>query len=51
MMAIEWTKQYELIGKDMKWYKAKWIQEYVLEYGEAKLVQDFKFSLQLTTSS
>lgn len=51
MMAIEWTKQYELIGKDMKWYKAKWIREYVLEYGEAKLVQDVKFSLQHTTSS
>ena len=50
ILAVEWEKEYDLIGMDMVWYKERWEQETVLENGKAELVWDFEFHLQKTTT-
>ena len=38
ILAISRAKEFNLIEKDMKWYKQKWCREYTLENDDAKLV-------------
>ena len=41
ILAISWANEFNLVEKDMKWYKQKWCRGYVLENDHAKLVWDF----------
>ena len=50
-MAIAWAKKYGLVGKETKWYNENWVRLQVLENSNAKLVCDFEFNLQKTTTS
>ena len=50
-MAVACTKQYELVGGDMVWYKEWWEQGTVLENERGKLVWDFEFDLYKTTTA
>ena len=51
ILAISWAKEFNLVEKDMKWYKQKWCRGYVLENDHTKLVWDFEFNLRKTTTS
>ena len=51
ILAIAWTKAFNLVGKGMKWYKQKWCRGYTLESDHAKLVWDFELNLRKTTTS
>ena len=51
VMAIAWAKEYGLVGKETKWHKENWARGQVLENSNAKLVWDFEFNLQKTTTS
>ena len=51
ILAISSAKEFNLVEKDMKWYKRKWCRGYVLENDHAKLVWDFEFNLRKTTTS
>ena len=51
ILAISWEKEFNLVEKDMKWYKQKWCRGYTLENHHAKLVWDFEFNLRKTTTS
>ena len=51
VMAIAWTKEYRLVGKEIKWYKENWARGQVLENSSAKLVWDFEFNLRKTTTA
>ena len=50
ILAISWAKEFNLIDKDMKWYKPKWCRGYVLENNHAKLAWDFEFNLRKRTT-
>ena len=50
-MAVACTKQHELVGGDMVWYKEWWEQGTVLENKRGKLVWDFEFDLYKTTTA
>ena len=41
ILAISWANEFNLVEKDMKWYKQKWCRGYVLENDHAKLVWNF----------
>ena len=49
IMAVNWAKEYELIGNDVIWYKERWERGAVLENERGKLVWDFEFKLRKTT--
>ena len=51
ILAISWAKEFNLVEKDMKWYKQRWCRGYALENDHAKLVWDFEFNLRKTTTS
>ena len=51
ILAISWAKEFNLVEKDMKWYKQKWCRGYVLENDHVKLVWEFEFNLRKTTTS
>ena len=51
ILAVEWAKEYDLIGMDTVWYKERWERLTVLENGKAKLVWDFEFHLRKTTTA
>ena len=51
ILAISWKKEFNLVEKDMKWYKQKWCRGYTLENDHAKLVWDFEFNLRKTATS
>ena len=51
IMAVNWAKEYELIGNDVIWYKKRWERGAVLENERGKLVWDFEFKLQKTTTA
>ena len=51
ILAISWTKEFNLVEKNMKWYKQKCCRGYALENDHAKLVWDFEFSLRKMTTS
>ena len=51
ILAISWAKEFNLVEKEMKWYKQKWCRWYILENDHAKLVWDFEFNLRKTTTS
>ena len=51
LMAIAWAQEYELVGKEAKWYKENSARGHVLENSSAKLVWDFEFNLHKTTAS
>ena len=51
IMAVNWAKEYELIGNDVIWYKERWEREVVLENERGKLVWDFEFKLRKTTTA
>ena len=46
IMAVNWAKEYELIGNDVIWYKERWERGAVLENERGKLVWDFEFKLR-----
>ena len=50
VMAIAWAKEYGLVGKGKKWYKENWARGQVFENSSAKLVWDFEFNLNKTTT-
>ena len=49
-MAIAWEKEYWLVGKETKCYKQYWSRGQVLENSTQKLVWDFEFNLNKTTT-
>ena len=51
ILAVAWTKNYNLVDKDVKWYKEKWLKGHVLENAQARLIWDFEFNLRKTTTS
>ena len=51
ILPISWTKEFNLVEKDMKWYKQKWCRGYSLENDQAKLLWDVEFNLRKTTTS
>ena len=51
IMAVNWAKEYELIGNDVIWYKERWERGVVLENERGKLVWDFEFKLRKTTTA
>ena len=51
ILAVEWAKEYDLIGTDTVWYKERWERGTVLENGKAKLGSDFEFHLRKTTTA
>ena len=51
ILAVEWAKEYDLIGTDTVWYKELWERGTVLKNGKAKLVWDFEFHLRKTTTA
>ena len=51
IMAVNWAKEYELIGNDVIWYKERWERGAVLENQRGKLVWDFEFKLRKTTTA
>ena len=51
ILAISWAKEFNLVEKDMKWYKQKWCRGYTLENDHAKLVWDLELNLRKTTTS
>ena len=51
IMAVNWAKEYELIGNDVIWYKERWERGAVLENKRGKLVWDFEFKLRKTTTA
>ena len=51
ILAISWAKEFNLVEKDMKWYKQKWCSGYTLENDHAKPVWDFEFNLRKTATS
>ena len=51
ILAVEWAKEYDLIGTDTVWYKERWERGTALENGKAKLVWDFEFHLRKTTTA
>ena len=50
IMAVNWAKEYELIGNVVIWYKERWERGAVLENERGKLVWDFEFKLRKTTT-
>ena len=46
ILAISWEKEFNLVQKDINWYKQKWCRGYTLENDNAKLVWDFDNILQ-----
>ena len=48
MMAVAWPKEKNLLDQNAKWYQEKWT---CLENSRAKLLWDFEFNLQKTTTS
>ena len=51
ILAIAWAKEYNLVDKDVKLHKEKWLRGHVLENAQAKLIWDFEFNLRKTTTS
>ena len=51
ILAVEWAKEYDLIGTDTVWYKERWERGTVLENRKAKLVWDFEFHLRKTRTA
>ena len=51
IMAVNWAKEYELIGNDVIWYKERWERGAVLENERGKLVWNFEFKLRKTTTA
>ena len=51
ILAVEWAKEYDLIGTDTVWYKERWERGTVLENGKTKLVWDFQFRLRKATTA
>ena len=51
VMAVEWAKEYELVGDDTIWYKERWERGTVMENEKGKLVWDFEFHLRKTTTA
>ena len=49
ILAVAWAKEYNLVDKDVKWYKEKWLRGHILENAQAKLIWDFEFNLQKIT--
>ena len=50
ILAVAWAKQQELMDQEAIWYQQKWDRGMLLENDKAKLVWDFEFHLQKTTS-
>ena len=48
IIAVNWAKEYKLIGNEVIWYKERWEGGAVLENERGKLVWDFKFNLRKT---
>ena len=40
ILAVQWTKEFELIETQTKWYSERWERGHVLENSRAKLVAD-----------
>ena len=51
VLVVTWAKQQELIGQDAIWYEQRCDRGTVFENHKAKLVWDFEFHLQKTTTA
>ena len=51
IMAVNWAKEYKLVGDEMVWYKEHWERGAVFENDKRKLVWDFEFNLRKTTKA
>ena len=51
ILAVAWAKQQKLVGQETIWYEQRWDRGTVLENDKAKLVWDFEFHLQKTTTA
>ena len=51
IMAVNWTKEYKLVGDEIVWYKERWERGAVFENDKGKLVWDFEFNLRKTTTA
>ena len=51
ILAISLSKEFNLVEKDMNWYKRKWCRGYALENDHTKLVWDFEFNSRKTATS
>ena len=51
IMAVNWAKEYKLIDDEMVWYKERWERGAVFENDKGKLVWDFEFNLQKSTTA
>ena len=50
-MAVNWAKEYKLVGDEMVWYKERSERGVMFENDKGKLVRDFEFSLRKTTTA
>ena len=51
IMAVDWAKEYKLVGDEMVWCKKHWERGAVFENDKGKLVWDFEFNLRNTTTT
>ena len=51
VMAVAWAKEQNLLDQNVKWYQEKWKRGYILENSQAKLLWNFEFNLESTTTS
>lgn len=50
-LVVSWGKEFNLVEKDIKWYKQKRRRGYVLENNHVNLVCDFELNLRKSTTS
>ena len=50
-LVVSWAKEFNLVEKDIKWYKQKWRRGYILGNDHVKLVWDFELNLRKSTTS
>ena len=51
IMAVNWAKEYKLVGDEMVWYKDRRERGAVFENDKGKFVLDFEFNLRKTTTA
>lgn len=46
IIVVVWVKEYELVVKDVKWFKENWLRGLVFVNNRVRLIWDFEFNVR-----